>query len=60
MIPTFVVLIIADDKGNKDKVLFDSIGQAKAYFSYIMKRNPNATSIELRRLKDNELLGIWR
>lgn len=60
MTPMFVILVITYADGNRDKILFDSRKQAESYFKYIMKRNPNCQSIELRKLKDNELVGIWK
>jgi len=60
MTPTFVVLIISYPDGHRDKILFDSRKEAERYFKYIMRRNPNCSSIELRKLKDNELVAIWR
>ena len=60
MTPMFVILIITHADGHKDKILFDSRKQAESYFKYIMKRNPNCNSVELRKLKDNELGAIWR
>lgn len=55
----FYVLVIKDSDGVVNKLLFDSIKHAKFYYRYVLKRNPNATSIELRKLKDDTLVAIW-